>query len=110
MLKPRCAADAAVPMPRNVRNLRKESPARSATMTPTNGRHEHRTAKVVELIGSSRRSFDEAIRNALADAAETTRSISGAQVANMSLKCQDGRILEYKVDLRVAFGVERTRS
>lgn len=70
--------------------------------------HEHRTAKVIELVGSSRKSFEDAVKNALADARETTRGISGAHVSNMSVKCRDGEILEYKVDLKVAFGIERT--
>ena len=70
--------------------------------------HEHRTAKVIELVGSSTKSFEDAIRNALADASETTRGISGAHVLSMSVKCDDGHVLEYKVDLKVAFGIERT--
>lgn len=90
--------------------MRKESPATRVAMTSerSDGRHEHRTAKVVEIIGSSRRSFDDAIRAALEDASETTRGIRGAHVVNMSVKCDNGRITEYKVDLRVAFGIERT--
>jgi dodecin len=71
--------------------------------------HENRTAKVVELVGSSTRSFEDAIEQTLRDAAETTRGITGAHVENMSLKCEDGRIVEYKVNLKVAFGVERDR-
>ncbi len=72
--------------------------------------HEHRTAKIVEIMGSSTRSFDDAIEHALADARETTRGISGAHVDNMSIKCDDGEILEYKVDLKVSFGIERTEN
>lgn len=71
-------------------------------------RHEHRTAKVVELIGTSADGFEEAVRCAIEDAAETTRGITGAQVERWSVKCEDGRITEYKATVRVAFGVERT--
>lgn len=69
--------------------------------------HEHRTAKVVELVSSSSRGFQEAIENALADARSTTRGITGAHVQNMSVACDDGRITAYKVNLLVSFGVER---
>lgn len=69
--------------------------------------HEHRTAKVVELVSSSSRSFQEAIENALADARSTTRGITGAHVENMHVVCDDGRITAYKVNLKVSFGVER---
>ena len=71
-------------------------------------RHEHRTAKVVELIGSSSRSFEEAVKNALKDAAETTRGITGCQVEGFSIKCENGEITQYKASIKVAFGVERT--
>lgn len=70
--------------------------------------HEHRTARVIEVIGTSTRGFDEAIRNAIQDASETVRGIRGGHVQSMSVKCENGRIVEYKVDLKVAFGVERT--
>ena len=73
-----------------------------------NARHEHRTAKVVELIGTSTKSFEDAVRNALKDAAATTRGISGAQVDGYSVKCNEGKITEYKASLKVVFGIERT--
>ena len=40
---------------------------------------------------------------------ETTRGITGAHIENMSVRVQDGKIVEYKVNLNVAFGIERTR-
>lgn len=70
----------------------------------------HRTAKVIELIGNSKTSFEDAVQNALEDASQTIRHISGAEVIRSSVKCEEGRILEYRVDLRVAFGIERGNS
>jgi flavin-binding protein dodecin len=78
----------------------------SATATMTSA-HDHRTAKIVELVSSSSRSFEEAIENALTDARQSTRGISGAQVEAMSVQCEDGRITAYKVNLKLVFGVER---
>ena len=72
------------------------------------GKHEHRTAKVIELVCSSAKGFDDAVRNGLKDAAATTRGITGAHVVNMSIRCDNGKIVEYKVDLKIAFGIERT--
>lgn len=65
--------------------------------------------KVVEVIGSSAESFDDAIRTAVRLSAETTRHITGIEVQKMSAKVEDGEILEYRVDLKVAFGVERAQ-
>lgn len=70
--------------------------------------HPHRTAKVVEIVSSSPRSFEDAVRHGLADASASTRGITGAHVLNMSVRCVEGKIVEYKVDLKVAFGIERT--
>lgn len=70
--------------------------------------HEHRTAKVTELVATSKQSFEEAIQNGIKDASETTRGITGAHVMNMSVSCDNGRITEYKVNLKIAFGIERT--
>lgn len=67
----------------------------------------HRTAKVTELIGNSKESFEDAVRNALEDASQTLRHISGADVVRFSVKCEEGRILEYRADLKIAFGIER---
>jgi dodecin len=82
--------------------------ARTKTMKGNDDVHEHRTARVIELLGTSTAGFDEAVQNALTDANATLRGISGARIEGMSVKCRDGRITEYKVDLKVAFGVERT--
>ena len=67
----------------------------------------HRTAKVIEIIGNSKNSFEEAVQNALTDASQSLRHISGADVIKSSVKCEEGRIIEYRVDLKVAFGIER---
>lgn len=69
--------------------------------------HANRTAKVVELVGSSTRSFEDAVRTAIADAKKSTRDITGAQVLGFSVKCNDGNITEYRADLKVSFGIER---
>jgi dodecin len=70
--------------------------------------HDHRTAKVVELIGSSTKSFEDAVQHAISDASASIRGITGAHVQNMSVRCREGRIVEYKAHVTVAFGIERT--
>lgn len=69
----------------------------------------HRIAKVTELIGNSKTSFDDAVKSALAEASKTVRHISGAQCINMSVKCEEGKIIEYRVDLKIVFGIENDR-
>jgi dodecin len=88
--------------------MAKQMQTRSQPTNHNNVRHEHRTAKVVELIGTSTKSFEDAVRVAIKDAAATTRGISGAQVEGYSVKCSEGKITEYKASVKVAFGIERT--
>ena len=70
--------------------------------------HDHRTAKIVELVCSSTKSFEDAIRKGLKDASATTRGITGCHVENMSVRCENGEICDYRVNLKIAFGIERT--
>jgi len=70
--------------------------------------HDHRTAKIVELVCSSTKSFEDAIKKGLKDAAATTRGITGCHVENMSVRCENGEICDYRVNLKIAFGIERT--
>lgn len=79
-----------------------------AQQQQTGAVHAHRTAKVIEIVASSTRSFEDAISKGLEDAAKTTRGITGCHVQNWSIKCDNGKPIEYRVDLKVAFGVEQT--
>jgi len=75
---------------------------------PKDTRHPHRTAKVIELVGTSTKDFEDAIRTALEDASASLRDIHGAHVVGQNVKCENGKITEYRVDLKVSFGIERT--
>ena len=62
--------------------------------------------KVIELVGTSPNSWEEATENALKKAAETLRGITGADVVGQNVVIKDGKIVEYRVDVKVAFIVE----
>lgn len=62
--------------------------------------------KVIELIGSSPNSWEEAARNAVAKAAETIRNIVGAEVVSQTAVVKDGRVTEYRANMKIAFVVE----
>ncbi|MFA5862359.1 MAG: dodecin family protein [Candidatus Thermoplasmatota archaeon] len=67
----------------------------------------HRTAKVTELIGNSKNGFEDAVACALRDASATLRHISAADVIKFSVRCEEGEIIEYRADVKIAFGIER---
>jgi len=63
--------------------------------------------KVIELIGSSTTSWEDAARNAVKEAAKTVRHIVGVDVVGFTAKVKDGDIIEYRANVKVAFIVER---
>ena len=64
------------------------------------------TYKLVELVGSSPNSTDEAIRNAVAKASATVKHIDWFQVIETRGHVQDGRVAHFQVTLKVGFRIE----
>jgi flavin-binding protein dodecin len=62
--------------------------------------------KVIELVGTSPNSWEEATANAISKAAESLRGIAGADVVGQNVAVKDGKVVEYRVDVKVAFLVE----
>ena len=60
-------------------------------------------ARITELSASSRKSFEDAIESGIKRANETLDNIEGAWVQDMKVKCEDGKISEYRVNLKVTF-------
>ena len=60
-------------------------------------------ARITELSASSRKSFEDAIESGIKRANETLDNIEGAWVQDMKVKCKDGKISEYRVNLKVTF-------
>ena len=66
------------------------------------------TVKVIELVGESKNSWQEAVQNAVRDASKTIRNISGVEVLNTTANIKDGEIVEYKANVKIAFKVDGT--
>jgi dodecin len=62
--------------------------------------------RVIELVGVSSESWSDAARQAVERASETVRHITGIDVLKSSALVKDGKIVEYHVDVKVAFIVE----
>lgn len=63
-------------------------------------------AKVIELVASSDKSFDDAIQQGLAEASRSLRGISGMEVRSWTIDVDNNRVSRYKVTLHVAFKIE----
>jgi flavin-binding protein dodecin len=60
-------------------------------------------AKVIELSAESRESFEDAVEHGIAKASETVHGIRSAWVESQQVKVQDGKVVAYRVDLKVTF-------
>jgi flavin-binding protein dodecin len=65
--------------------------------------------KVIELVGSSEQSFSDAVRNAVKTASQTIRNIQGVDVISSQADVgSDGELTLYKVNVKIAFLIERS--
>ncbi len=59
--------------------------------------------KVIEIIGTSPNSWEEAARNGIMEAAQSTRHLRVAEVDRLDVNLSDdGQILEYRIRLKVS--------
>ncbi|MDZ7690058.1 MAG: dodecin family protein [Balneolaceae bacterium] len=62
-------------------------------------------AKTIEVIASSKNSFDDAVVNALKEASKSVDNIKSIYVKNMEAKVENNEISEYGVNAKVTFEV-----
>lgn len=62
--------------------------------------------KIIELIGTSQKSFEDATQDAVNTAAKTLRGITGVDVLGQTAVVEKNKIAEYRVNVKVAFRVE----
>jgi dodecin len=65
-------------------------------------------AKVIEIIGNSDKSWQDAAQVALDEAKKTIHGITGIEVGDMTAKVDpnSGNITEYHTTVKIAFAVE----
>ena len=62
--------------------------------------------KVVEVIGTSRKSWDDAAKNAVETAAGTLRDLRVAEVMKLDMKVEDGKVQAYRARVMLSFKYE----
>ena len=60
-------------------------------------------AKVIEIISSSKKSFEDAVAQGVNKAAYSLHDITGAWVKEQSVKVVGGKVTEYRVNMKVTF-------
>ena len=59
--------------------------------------------KVVEVIGTSTKSWDEAAKNAVETAAGTLRDLRVAEIVKLDMKVEDGKVQAYRARVMLSF-------
>ncbi|MEM1066320.1 MAG: dodecin family protein [Pseudomonadota bacterium] len=63
-------------------------------------------ARVTEIIASSKKSFEDAVEKGVKRAAETLKNVEGAWVQDQKVTIKNGKVAEYRVNLKVTFILE----
>lgn len=59
--------------------------------------------KVIELVGTSSESWEKAAAAAISLAAKSLEDLRIAEVAQMDLQIEDGKVVTYRTKLKVSF-------
>ncbi|MFK7785794.1 MAG: dodecin family protein [Crocinitomicaceae bacterium] len=63
--------------------------------------------KVIEVLSNSNTSWEDATAQAVVEASKTLKNISSVYVQDMSATVKDGKVDEYRVNLKITFKLSR---
>mgnify|MGYP000574596688 FL=1 len=61
--------------------------------------------KVIELLGNSTESFEDAVQNVINEAAKSVKNIKSVYIVDMQVTVNNNKIKEYRVNTKVTFGI-----
>lgn len=59
--------------------------------------------KVVEIIGGSDKSWEDAAKKAVEIASKSLKEIRVAEIKELDMRIENGKVVEYRAKLRVSF-------
>ena len=63
--------------------------------------------KIIDIVGTSDKSFSNAAKNGIIEAAKTVKHIRRAEVRKFDVKIIDDKVALYRAELNIAFEIER---
>lgn len=66
-------------------------------------------ARVTEIIAASKSSFDDAVKRGLERANKTLKNVEGAWIQDQKIVVKNGKIAEYRVNMKVTFILDDTK-
>ncbi len=62
--------------------------------------------KFIELVGTSSESWEKAAANAIEVASKTLRDLRIAEVSELDMQLENGKIIAYRVKVKLSFKIE----
>ena len=61
--------------------------------------------KVIEVLGNSTVSFEDAVSNVIKEASKSVKNIKSVYVKDMQVSVDNNKIKEYRVNTKISFGI-----
>lgn len=62
--------------------------------------------KVIQIIGTSTKSWEEAAKNAVEKAGKSVRDLRVAEIDELDLKVENGKVAAYRAKINISFKYE----
>ncbi|HAO20960.1 MAG TPA: transporter [Desulfobacteraceae bacterium] len=59
--------------------------------------------KVIELVGSSDKSWEDAAKNAVETAGKTLKNLRVAEISKLDMKVENGKVVAYRARVSLSF-------
>jgi flavin-binding protein dodecin len=63
--------------------------------------------KIIDIVGTSEKSFSDAADNAIIEVAKTVKHIKRAEITKMDVKVVNDKVTQYRTELNISFEIER---
>jgi flavin-binding protein dodecin len=63
--------------------------------------------KIIDIVGVSEKSFEDAAKNAVDEASKTVRGIKRAEVVKFDLKVDNDQVAKYRAEVKVSFEIQK---
>jgi len=63
--------------------------------------------KIVDIVGTSEKSFSDAAKNAVIESAKTVRGIRRAEITKFDIKVENDKPVLFRAEVKISFEIER---
>ena len=66
--------------------------------------------KVIEILGNSTVSFEDAVQNVIDEAAKSIQNIKSVYIQDMQVRVENNQIAQYRINTKVTFGIKEIQN